>query len=162
MAAVALCAACMGPDAGDGGQLVAVVAPQDRDTVRFEAAATARRCVGRGELVLEGIARGSGVLVLLRAGDSLAAGEYPFLARGDTISPRGALVSARFLKGDMAHGLLLDSGAVTVALRDGRLAAHVRGTGLETMGSLRGGVDARFEDVAPPRAADTVACRVEP
>ena len=110
--------------------------------------------------MLEGVNDGNGTLVWLRYGDSVAAGGYSLLAPRDTLSVRGAAVSIRYMTGDLAHGFSLDSGSVAVTERGNRLAARVRGSGLETAGGFRVGVAATFERLAV--AAETVACRVQP
>ncbi len=134
-----------------------------RDSVRFETTASLRRCAGGGArgFVLEGELRGNGVLVWLRGGDSLPRGRYPVLARGDTLTPRGAVVAVRFMTGDLAHGVVLDSGLVTVTVSGGRrVSAAVGGAGVETTAARRVGVEAEFVKTAP--AADDARCDVLP
>lgn len=140
----------------------AVVARPHQDTIRFEAAAGAKRCggvSGKWGLLLQGSRAGNGVLVWLRGrgADALAPGPWPLLQRGDTVSPRGATVGVRYMTSDVAHGLVLDSGAVEV--RDtGRVVALVaRGTGLEPSAGGRVALEAWFEAVR--LEADTVSCR---
>lgn len=134
--------------------------PPSHDTILFAAEALAHRCGAGQDLVLEGVNGGNGALVWLRSGGSVAAGGYSLLAPRDTVSLRGAAVSVRYMTGDMAHGFSLDSGSVAVTERGNRLAARVRGSGLETEGGLRVGVAATFARL--PVAAETVACRVQP
>jgi hypothetical protein len=55
----------------------------------------------------------------LRTPDSIAAVTWPVLQRGDTVSPRGATIAVRYFLGDVAHGVVMDSGSVAVT-RDGR------------------------------------------
>lgn len=133
-----------------------------KDTVRFEARARASRCVGpgKGGLLVRGAAGQSGVIVWLRYPDSLTSGAWSLVQRGDTVSARGAVVGARFLVSDLAHGVALDSGAVQVSRAGRDLTIVVRGSGLEALGASRAGLDATFDAV--PLGEDTVTCRAEP
>ena len=140
----------------------ALVARSHQDTIRFEAPARAKRCSGAAGtwgLLLQGSRTGNGVVVWLRGrgADALVPGRWPLLQRGDTVSPRGATVGVRYMTSDVAHGLVLDSGAVEV--RDtGRVVALVaRGTGLEPAAAGRVALEASFEAVSIE--ADTVPCR---
>ncbi|MGH7699322.1 MAG: hypothetical protein ACREMJ_02220 [Gemmatimonadales bacterium] len=160
------CASWDGADAPDvpTGRLRALVvrAPTDtvRDTVRFEAPASAARCHGGRWLVLDAVTGGNGVLLWLRPGDSALAGRYGYAYRADTVPARSATAAVRFMIGDMARGTTLDSGAVEVTEGDTGLAATVRGSGTSNFGAGRIVVDAEFTDVPPPR--DSVPCAVEP
>ena len=132
--------------------------------MRFEASASLRRCSGAGGFVLEGELRGNGVLVWLRGqgGDSLPRGRYAVLSRGDTLTPRGAVVAVRFMTGDSAHGLVLDSGAVTVSAEQARgsgVSVTVRGAGLESAEGRRVGVEAEFAKTR--LAADGARCQTQ-
>ena len=130
------------------------------DSARFEAGATARRCgSGRG-VVLEGVDRGNGLLVWLRFPDSLGAGSYQPLVRGDTTTPRGAVTVVRWMQGSAAHGMVLDSGAVTVTPTAGHLTVRAQGSGLEYVGARRASVDAVIEQVT--LAAETTGCGAAP
>jgi hypothetical protein len=102
------------------------------------------------------------VLVLLRPSDAAVGGEMPLLARGDSTTPRGAIVATRFMIAEGAHGVTLDSGSVTVA-RAGAgnaLTVHVAGSGMELAGAGRIGLTATFDGV--PLASDTVPCQMRP
>src|SRR5438309_352895 len=120
-----LCVAC-GAAQQPGVRLRVAVRRPGVDSARFEAGATARRCgSGRG-VVVEGVERGNGLLVWLRFPDSLGAGSYQPLVRGDTTTPRGAVTVVRWMQGSAAHGMVLDSGAVTVTPTAGHEAGkHV-------------------------------------
>ena len=166
--AVAGCGAAVGD--GNGG-VIARVQYTPRDSVRFVTSASLRRCGGGRGFILEGEVRGNGVLVWLRPGDSLVQGRYPILLRGDTVTPRGAVVAVRFMTAELAHGVVLDSGSVTVTVSGdsgaGRrpVAADVVGGGLETVGARRVRVEAAFATPAPPpprSGADTVRCEARP
>lgn len=132
---------------------------QPHDTVQFAAEARLRRCgEGRGFL-LEGINEGNGVLLWLRSGDSAVAGEYPVLARGDTIAPRGVAGAVRFIVQTTDRGATLDSGVVTVSSAGGALEAQAHASGLDPRAGQRVMLEASF--VAVPPAADTISCRVQ-
>lgn len=159
---VALLGAACGPKLEPASRVRALVARPHQDTIRFEAPAGARRCSGAPGgwgLLLQGVRAGNGVVVWLRGrgADSLAAGVWPLLQRGDTVSTRGATVGVRYMTNDVAHGLVLDSGAVEVR-GTGRVVALVaRGAGLEPAAGGRVALEASFEAV--PLDADTVSCR---
>jgi hypothetical protein len=115
---------------------------------------------GKGGLVVRGASGQSGVIVWLRYPDSLTSGAWPLVQRGDTVAARGAIVGARFLVTDLAHGVAIDSGAVRVTRAGRELTIVVRGSGLEAMGASRAGLEATFNAV--PIGDDTVTCRAEP
>jgi hypothetical protein len=148
---------------GDGGsaaplRLRATVVRPQPDTIRFSTPAVARQCIGgRGTLLEGAVIEGSGVLVLLRHADSLAAGTYPLTPLGDSTTVPGANVAARFLVSDVSHGFALDSGSVEVG---GSAAAgwdaRISGRGLE--GVVRHTLDASFDGVPHPAPGDTVTC----
>lgn len=150
-------AAC-GSSAPPPARLRALITRLPKDTVSFEAPAVAGRCGRPGlGLLLQGSAGGNGVLIWLRPGDSLASGEFSLLPRADSTTPRGATVAVRFMVGEAAHGLTLDSGAVAVTLTEASLSANARGSGLDHLAGGRADVDASFESV--PLETDTVACQ---
>jgi len=143
--------------AGEPGRLQATVMRPLFDTLHFAVPAAAHHCASGRALLLEALSeQGNGVLVLLRYGDSLAVGPVPLIALGDSVTPRGANVGVRYMKGDIAHGVLLDSGAVEVTAVGPALAARVRGSGLEF--GQRLGVDAAYTGVRRPPPGDTVPC----
>ena len=159
---LALLGAACGRKPEPASRVRALVARPHQDTIRFEAPAGAKRCSGasgRWGLLLQGSRAGNGVVVWLRSRgpDALAPGPWPLLQRGDTVSPRGATVGVRYMTSEVAHGLVLDSGAVEV--RDtGRVVALVaRGTGLEPAAGGRVALEVSFEAV--PLEVDTVSCR---
>ena len=165
---LALAAACGGDESPS---LRATVVRPPHDTIYFAVPAVAHRCndgggEGRSLLVQGADERGNGALVRLRYGDSLATGPVPLIALGDSITPRGANVAVRYMKGDVAHGFSLDSGAVdptaTGESRGGgaALAARVRGSGLE--GGVRVAAEVTYAGVPRPGAADSVSCRFQP
>lgn len=160
---MALVCACGGGGtaATEPPRLRATVARPNADTVAFAVPAAAHRCSGSPSLLLQtSDERGNGVLVLLRRGDSLATGSFPLIALGDSITQRGANVAVRYMKGDVAHGLSLDSGAVELTATGDALAGQVQGSGLE--GGVRATIDAVFAGVSLPPPGDTVPCRYRP
>ena len=80
--------------------------------------------------------------------------------RGDTTTPRGAVTVVRWMQGSAAHGMVLDSGAVTVTPTAGHLTVRARGSGLEYVGARRASVDAVIEQVT--FAAETTGCGAAP
>ena len=151
-----MCLACEAAQQ-PGGRLRAEVHRVGIDSARFEADATAHRCGSGHGVVLEAAARGNGLLVWLRFPDSLTAGVYQPLGRADSTIPRGAVTVVRWMQGDAAHGIVLDSGAVTVTPAAGHLTVRAQGSGLEYVGARRASVDAVFEQVV--LAAETTGCR---
>jgi len=151
--AMAGCGAATG--AGEGG-VIARVQYTPRDSVRFVTSASLQRCGGGRGFVLEGEVQGNGVLVWLRPDESMPRGRYRIIQRGDTLTPRGAVVAVRFMTAELAHGVVLDSGSVTVTVnRDSRagrrrVLTDVDGSGLETVGARRVRVVAAFATSGPP------------
>ncbi len=73
------------------------------------------------------------------------------------------MVAVRFMTGDLAHGLVLDSGAVTVTAGQARgsdVTVAVRGAGLESAEGRRVGVEAEFAKTR--LGADGVPCQSQP
>jgi hypothetical protein len=143
--------------AGEPARLHATVMRPLFDTLHFAVPAAAHHCAGGRALLLEAASeQGNGVLVLLRYSDSLAVGPVPLIALGDSVTPRGANVAVRYMKGDIAHGVSLDSGAVDVTATGDALAGRVRGSGLDA--GQRIGVEAAYAGVRRPSPGDTVPC----
>jgi hypothetical protein len=99
------------------------------------------------------------VLLWLRGADSVAGGDYPVLALGDTVAPRGVTGAVRFMLKRADRGMTIDSGTVTVSLAGGRIDAQARGSGTDAHAGQRIALDASFKAV--PMEADTVSCRVQ-
>lgn len=131
-----------------------------RDSTPFAAAARFHRCGGTGRgFVLDGTVQGNGILVWLRTPDSTAAGTYQILSRWDTMMARGAVVAIRFVIGDAAHGLALDSGSVVATAARGGVSAQIVGAGLEAEGGRKVHADARFGATAI--GPDTLDCAAQ-
>ena len=157
--AVVMAAAC-GPGAAPAGRLEASFTNPPHDTTRFTAGARAATCAHGKGLLLEGFSGGNGVLAWLRGGGPTPDGTYGPLPRGDSVTPRGAVVAARLAPHDPSRGVLLDSGTVTISSKGGRISARIQGRGMDLSTASRVTVDATFEGVPAP--SDTVECRVEP
>ena len=139
----------------------AIVLRPHADTVAFEVAAEAHRCSGGPSLLFQASdERGNGVLVVLRRSDSVATGAFPLIALGDSLTPRGANVAVRYMMGDVAHGVSLDSGSVDLTTSGDAMGVQVRGSGLES--GVRVAVDATYAGVPLPSRGDTVPCRYMP
>jgi hypothetical protein len=133
-----------------------------KDTLRFTGPATASRCArggGGGGVVFEGVIGGNGVMVWLRTPDSVAAVTWPVLQRGDTVSPGGATIAARYLVGEIAHGAAMDSGSVAVTRSGRALTLRAGASGVEVpIGRV--GLEVTFEAVSV--GSDTVSCTARP
>jgi len=146
------CAACAGTG---GGRLAARLQRPHNPEQRFDVAARARRCRGGHGVLLEAASEdGNGVLLWLR-GDSLAAGEYLLRTASDTSAGRAATASLRYMTGDIAHGLTLDSGVVRLTAARSRLAGHIVAAGTDLGGMVHVNLTAHFADVA---VADSTSC----
>ncbi|HEV2750437.1 MAG TPA: hypothetical protein VGV12_07940 [Gemmatimonadales bacterium] len=164
IAVAALGAACGSASTQQRAAVVrALVIRAPKDTVHFTAPALASQCVGGSGhgVLLRGSSGGNGAIVWLRTADSLApGGTWPLLQRGDTVSARGATVGVRFMLGDIAHGVALDSGDVTVSAVHPAVTLTVRGAGLAVAAAGRVTAEVAFEAV--PIGTDTVSCRAHP
>jgi len=139
--------------------LHALLVRPPHDTIRFSAPAQAHRCARGRSIVIEAIAGANGVLLWARARDSLGLGDYPPLTRGDSTTPRGAMVAVRWMsRGEDARGVTLDSGRVTLTRTSDGLGASARGSGLEPTAGQRVALVVTVDAVPPP--ADTVNCTV--
>jgi hypothetical protein len=109
--------------------------------------------------LLDAVSGGSGILLLLRSGDSALAGEYPYAAAGDTTTPRAAIATLRFVAKETPRGMLLDSGRLELSERGGRISGSLSGSGYAVPGGMRVHARAEFRDV--PQPVDTVSCEIE-
>lgn len=146
------CAACAG---AGGGRLTARVQRPHNPEQRFDVAARARQCAGgRGVLLEAASEAGNGLLLWLR-GDSTTPGEYALRTASDTSAGRAATASLRFMTGDIAHGLALDSGVVRLSAVRPRLAGDIVATGTDLGGAVHVSLTAHFAGVA---IADSTTC----
>ena len=149
------CGSAVAPE----GRVRALVTRPPKDTVRFTAPARAGQCRGGAGVLISGSTGGNGVVVWLRSPDSLPSGSWTLLQRGDTTSPRGATVAARFMVGDVARGVTLDSGTVRVTRTAGALTVEASGTGLE---SAAGRVTLHADVAGVRVGSDSAACDPRP
>jgi hypothetical protein len=146
------CAACAG---AGGGRLAARLQRPHNPEQRFEVTARAKQCRGGRGVLLEAASEdGDGLLLWLR-GDSLAAGTYPLRTASDTSAGRAATASLRYMTGDIAHGLSLDSGAVRLTASRPRLAGDIVASGTDFGGVQHVSLTAHFAEVT---VADTTIC----
>src|SRR5262245_53919178 len=108
---VAVLATSCGVGSNGTGRLRARFALPSNATTQFTSDARASLCAGGRGVLLEGISGGSGVLAWLRGGKT-PEGSYVPIPRGDSLTRRGAVVSARVGPREPSHGVLLDSGTV--------------------------------------------------
>lgn len=130
------------------------------DTARIALRVEAHRCGHGADVLIQGISGGDGVLIWTRSGGAEHGGSYPLLTRGDSLTPRGAMVSVRWMIGDIARGIALDSGVVTLVPAGQRISVRARGSGLDYAAGQRVAVDASVD--AALLAPDTANCRVQP
>lgn len=146
------CAACAG---SGGGRLAARLQRPHNPEQRFDVAAGAKQCAGGHGVLLEAASEaGNGLLLWLR-GDSTTPGEYALRTARDTSAGRAATAALRFMTGDIAHGLTLDSGVVRLSAGRPRLAGDIVAAGTELSGLQHVSFTAHFADVA---VADSTMC----
>jgi len=153
-----LAVACGDPTAPGGVGRVQIALVGTNDTVRFEVPVTATRCGGGAGLLVHGERRGQGVLVWLR-GARPDTGTHPLLTRGDTVATRGAIAAVRYLVGEMAHGVTLDDGTVTVTRAEPPFELAIRGRGVEVAMAAQRNAEVVLEGVT--LGADTASCRAQ-
>jgi len=130
LAAVAAC----GDRATAAGSIRVTVTRPQVAPVMLAVPARAHRCIGGDGRVITGAADMQGMLVWLVPAGGPDTGAFTVNRGADSVPGRHARVSLRYLAGDMAHALALDSGTVVVRL-DGTNAAEGR---------------ALLEEAAPP------------
>ena len=139
-------AAC-GERAPAGGSMrVTVNRPQVAPVV-VALPARAHPCAGGDGQVITGAADMQGLLVWLVPAGGPDTGGFTVNRGADNVPGRHARVSLRYLAGDVAHALALDSGTVVVR-RDGTvLAGSVGGSGFDATESVRPLVEAVFQGI---------------
>ena len=130
------------------------------DTVTFELPVALYRCDNTSDLLLQGLHSGDGVLLLLRARDSLT-GVLPIVGYRDTITRPAAVVAIRYYRANVVHSFSLDSGAVTVADSGGSRAVLVDGSGMEVAHGVRSSAAVRIASLPAP-AESTMSCASVP
>ena len=134
--------------------------PGARDTISFEVPVVAQRCGPGHGLLLHGEQDGVGVLVWLRDSVPPDTGAYPLVSRGDTATARGAIAAVRFLMGQLARGVTVDDGSLTLTRARAPFALRARGRGVETALAQQRVVELTIDGV--PLLPDTTPCLVEP
>lgn len=104
-------------------------------------------CTGGAGQVIAGTAELQGMLVWLVPGEGPDTGAYPVNRGADSVPGRHARVGLRYLAGDAAHNLALDSGTVLVRLDGTGLAGSVGGSGFEAAENARPMVQAAFQGI---------------
>jgi hypothetical protein len=143
---LALAAAC-GDRAPAEGTIRATVTRPQVAPVALAVPARAHPCAGGNGQVITGTADLQGMLVWLVPGGGPDTGAFTVNRGADSVPGRHARVSLRYLAGDVAHSLALDSGTVRVG-RDGDvLSGSVGGTGFDGAENARPLVDAVFQGI---------------
>lgn len=130
------------------------------DTVTFELPVALHRCDDRSDVLLQGLRSGDGVLLLLRAGDSLT-GVLPIVGYRDTITRPAAVVAIRYYRENVVHAFSLDSGAVTITDSGGSRSVAVAGSGMEVALGVRSSAAVRIASLPAP-AESTMSCTPVP
>jgi len=107
-------------------------------------------------VLLDAVNGPNGVLAWVRSPQALTPGAYPLLGRADSITPRGAVVSVRFIWHDVAHGFSADSGALTLTAAGRWYRGRIQGTGTDLGLATRNSIDITIDSIRPGR--DTIAC----
>lgn len=143
LAAVAAC----GDRATAAGSIRVTVTRPQVAPVMLAVPARAHRCIGGDGRVITGAADMQGMLVWLVPAGGPDTGAFTVNRGADSVPGRHARVSLRYLAGDMAHALALDSGTVVVRLDGTVLAGSVGGSGFDATESVRPLVDAVFQGI---------------
>ena len=130
------------------------------DTITFELPVALYRCDNTSDLLLQGLHAGDGVLLLLRARDSLT-GVLPIVGYRDTVTRPAAVVAIRYYRENTVHSFSLDSGAVTVADSGGSRGVLVAGSGMEVVHGVRSSAAVRIAALPAP-AESTMSCAPVP
>ena len=152
---LALAVAC-GERAPSTGTIRATVTRPQLAPVTLSVPARARACAGRRGQVITGVADLQGMLVWLVPGGGPDTGAYTVNRGADSVPGRHARVSLRYLAGDVAHTLALDSGTVRVRRDGAELAGSVGGSGFDDAENVRPLVDAVLQGIR--RLPDSEPC----
>lgn len=143
---LALAAAC-GERAPVEGTIRATVTRPQLAPVALAVPARAHPCAGGNGQVITGAADLQGMLVWLVPGGGPDTGAFTVNRGADSVPGRHARVSLRYLAGDVAHNLALDSGTVRVRRDGAALAGSVGGSGFDDAENVRPLVDAVFRGI---------------
>jgi len=128
-----------------------------KDSTVFTATVAAHHC-RRGGVLFDAVNGANGVLAWVRSPGPgpLTAGSFPLLGRGDSVTPRGAIVAVRFIWHDVAHGFPVDSGVLTLSAAGRWYRGRIQGSGTDLGSAIRGTVDIAIDSISP--RPDTLAC----
>lgn len=126
-----------------------------KDSTAFAAADVAHLCRGSGVL-FDAVEGPNGVLAWVKSPSPLTLGTYPLLGRGDSVTPRGAVVAVRFILHDVAHGFSVDSGSLTLTAAGPRYGARIQGSGTDLGLASKSSVDITIDAITP--RSDTLVC----
>ena len=129
-----------------------------KDSTVFTATVAVHQC-RRGGVLFDAVNGANGVLALVRSPAPLTTGSFPLLGRGDSVTPRGAIVAVRFIWHDVAHGFPLDSGLLTLSAAGRWYRGRIQGSGTDLGSATRGTVDITIDSISP--RPDTLACGVQ-
>lgn len=157
VAAGALAAGCSGPVAPEPGRFTGSLARVQLDTVEIDMALSARHCADSGVsgVVLEGLDRGSAVLIWVSGGGP-DSGAYPIHAAEDSVGVPHARVVLLYRTGDLAHTLALDSGTVRVDRSLTAISGDLAGAGHDLSAGFRPLLRGAFSGV--PFDTEAVRC----
>ena len=129
------------------------------DSTEIILRASMHPCRGGAGYLLTGVDGGNGVLVWIRSAKGLVGGDYPLIARGDSTTARGAMLSTRFMVGEIARGFALDSGQVTITASGPTFSVTARGSGLDYSAGQR--VSLAASGTSLPVSSDTLRCGIQ-
>jgi hypothetical protein len=155
----AMLAARCGAEAPRPGMFTASVARHQLDTVRLRIPVVAQPCSEGSGLLISGVAAGDGVLMWLAGAGATDTGAYTISEAADSVPTRHARVSFRYMTGDLARAVALDSGTVRLTSHRAGYDGEVGGSGSDPAGGLRPLLAGAFRGVRP---GDPVPCRLRP
>jgi hypothetical protein len=126
-----------------------------KDSTVFTATDAVHFC-RRGGVLFDAVAGANGVLAWVRSPTPLTTGSFPLLGRGDSLTPRGAIVAVRFIWHDVAHGFPVDSGTLTLTAAGRWYRGRIQGSGSDLGIAMRGTVDITIDSISA--RPDTLAC----
>ena len=155
LVALGLAAACRDGAAPDGTIRVIVTRPQ-LAPVELSVPAHARPCFGEPGRVILGAADLQGILIWVVTGTGPDTGAFTVNRGVDSVPGRHARVSLRYLAGDMAHSLALDSGTVRVRRDGATFAGSLTASGYDATEAGRALVEATLRGI--PLLPDSEPC----
>lgn len=107
-------------------------------------------------MLLDAVDGPNGVLAWVKSPPPVTPGAYPLLGRADSTTPRGAVVSVRFIWHDVAHGFPADSGTLTLNTAGAWYWGRIQGTGTDLGLATKNAVDITIDSIRP--RPDSIAC----